>query len=115
VYGAAWDGQGGELLVPEGVWDPAALASELARLCGPVLALGSGLGTYGQVFREALGDRLLAADPSRWPISPRQVALLGRRQLDAGAAVDPALLLPVYFRLSEAEEKRRIEGLGARG
>lgn len=112
VYAAAWDGQSGECLLPEGVWNPPALAAELARLSGPVLALGSGLGTYGAIFREVLGVRLFAADPSRWPIPPRQVALLGWRELGAGQAVDPALLLPVYFRLSEAEERKRIAARG---
>lgn len=112
LYGAAWDGQTGALLVAEGAWDPPALAAELARFTRPVLALGSGLGTYGPLLREALGERLLATDPSRWPIPPRQVALLGVRELEAGRAVDPALFVPVYCRLSEAEEKKRVAALG---
>lgn len=112
VYGAAWDGLTGAPLVAEGVWDPAAFAAELARLAGPVLALGSGLGTYASLVADALGERLLPAPPDRWHVPPRQVALLGERERAEGRAADPALLVPLYHRLSEAEEKKkaRLQG-----
>lgn len=107
VYGGAWDGMTREVRIPEGVWDPAVFVRELSRIPGLALVLGSGLGTYRAVFQEALGDRLVEAAQSRWHIPPRQVALLAYGEAEAGRAVAPALLAPVYHRLSEAEERKR--------
>ncbi|MBI5014611.1 MAG: tRNA (adenosine(37)-N6)-threonylcarbamoyltransferase complex dimerization subunit type 1 TsaB [Deltaproteobacteria bacterium] len=113
VYGGAWDGRTGQRVVPEGVWEPSALAAALAEGTGPVLVLGSGLGPYAEIFSRALGERFLAVDSSRWAVAVRQVARLGLRELEAGRAVEPARLVPIYFRLSEAEEKKRLAALGA--
>lgn len=107
VYGAAWDGLTGASLVAEGAWGPEAFAAQLAGLARPVLGLGSGLGTYAALFADALGASLLPALSERWHVPPRQVALLGERERAAGRAGDPALLVPLYHRLSEAEEKKR--------
>ncbi|MBI5441551.1 MAG: tRNA (adenosine(37)-N6)-threonylcarbamoyltransferase complex dimerization subunit type 1 TsaB [Deltaproteobacteria bacterium] len=108
VYAAAWDGRTGARLLPEAARNPERFAAELAGLAeaGSCLLLGSGLSPYADRFREALGDRFLPAPPARWPIPPGQVALLGDRDFLAGNAVEPARLVPVYHRLSEAEERK---------
>ncbi|GAB4260862.1 MAG: tRNA (adenosine(37)-N6)-threonylcarbamoyltransferase complex dimerization subunit type 1 TsaB [Deferrisomatales bacterium] len=113
VYGAAFDGISGEVVQEEGAWDPEALARGLAEGPAPCLFLGSGLRPYREVFAEALGSRFLAAPPERWAVPPAQIARLGHEEFVSGGAMEPALLLPVYHRRSEAEEKRR-SGAGAR-
>lgn len=106
IYAAAFDGLTGRAVVGEGARDPAAFAADLAARNAPCLLLGSGLGPYASIFSGALGDRFLPAAEARWRIPPSQVALLGRAAWEAGLAVDPARLTPVYLRLSEAEAKR---------
>jgi tRNA threonylcarbamoyladenosine biosynthesis protein TsaB len=114
VYAGAWDGRTGAHLLPESAWEPSALLERLWEVPGPRILLGSGLGRYGAFFsRQPQGSFLLAA-AERWPVSPGQVALLGCREIGAGRVLDPALLVPAYHRLSEAEEKRggRRGGVG---
>ncbi|MDW7710122.1 MAG: tRNA (adenosine(37)-N6)-threonylcarbamoyltransferase complex dimerization subunit type 1 TsaB [Deferrisomatales bacterium] len=106
VYGAAYHGRSGACGVLPGAWLPRELADRARELGGPFLALGSGLGPYRAVFEEALGEGLCCAPPSRWHISPAQVALLGERAFREGRASPPAALAPVYLRRSEAEEAR---------
>jgi hypothetical protein len=97
-----------QVRVTEGAWEPAAFARELAAGPeGPILLGGTGLGTYDSVLGEILGQRLHRVDGSRWHVPPRHVALLAHAEVEAGRAVAPALLAPVYHRLSEAEEKKR--------
>lgn len=107
VYAAAWDGRTGALLLDEGAWEPRAFAEALAELGEPVLGVGSGLGPYRDALSVVLRERLLCTDRGRWPIDPRHVAALAHRDAEAGLGGDPALLAPVYHRLSEAEEKKR--------
>jgi tRNA threonylcarbamoyladenosine biosynthesis protein TsaB len=106
VYAAAWDGREGGLLLPEGAWNPEEFARRLAGFARPCLLTGSGLGPYAGAFAAPLGERLLAVPPERWAISPGQVAVIADRKAAAGQTEDPARLLPVYHRLSEAEEKK---------
>lgn len=106
VYGAVYDGQAWEAVVGEGAWMPEELARAVAGLEGDVLALGSGVGPYEEIFRRILGDRLTVATPERWNVDPAQVALLGHRAFLDRLAVPPERLAPVYHRISEAEEKR---------
>jgi tRNA threonylcarbamoyladenosine biosynthesis protein TsaB len=110
VYAAAYDGRSGETLLAEGAWDPAVFAQALSRFETACLVLGSGLGAYPDVFADALGERYLSAPPERWHIPPAEVALLGQREFEQGRAIDPALLIPVYHRLSEAEDAKRSRG-----
>lgn len=109
VYGAAYDGRSGEIVVREGASDADALARTLRRRDEPCLLIGSGLRLYAGVFGEILAERCIAAPHARWPIPPSQVALLGHDELEQGRGVDPALLVPVYHRASEAQEARGQE------
>ena len=106
VYGAAWDGLSGEERVAEGAWDPSSFSDRLCCVGGPLVMVGSGLRAYGELFRSAQGRALLEIPASRWLISPRQVALLAHEEVEAGRAVEPGTLSPVYHRLSEAEERK---------
>lgn len=110
VYAAAYRGRDGATAVPPGAWAPGELADRVRALGGSVLALGSGLGPYRAAFEEVLGETLSCAPPSRWHVSPGQVALLGERALREGRAGPPAALAPLYLRRSEAEEAKERQG-----
>jgi tRNA threonylcarbamoyladenosine biosynthesis protein TsaB len=80
-------------------------------LCGlikkPTLFLGDGLATYGGLFRERLGDKLLLPPLANRGARPACVAELGRRRLLRGERDLPEMLVPCYLRPSEAEVRRR--------
>jgi tRNA threonylcarbamoyladenosine biosynthesis protein TsaB len=107
VYAAAYDGRTGAAVVDEGAWDPRGFARAIAARGAVCLGLGSGFGPYADVFVEELGERLLLASPARWHIPPAEVARLGHEEFQHGRAIAPAVLIPTYHRLSEAEEVKR--------
>jgi tRNA threonylcarbamoyladenosine biosynthesis protein TsaB len=111
VYAGAFRGRDGYPLLPPAAWFPAKLAAELAPTTHPILALGSGLGPYRALFADALGERLLCAPETRWPVPPAQVALLAGEALARGEGRNPAAVSPVYLRKSEAEEARGTKGV----
>lgn len=90
-----------------------AAQSWAASLTEPVLLAGNGLAKYAEVFEAALGDRCSIADEGLWTPSGDSVldaAFAGHQEpslaqaLTDPASADPGLLLPVYTRLSDAEE-----------
>lgn len=97
---------------------PASAAAEWAALPdAPTILAGNGLAKYGGVFVDALGGRSQLADERLWtPTGASTVAAaLAERDEPALATIlrDPAhayanahpgILLPVYTRLSDAEE-----------
>lgn len=75
----------------------------------PILLAGNGLRKYADVFTEALGSRASLAPASSW--TPTGAALLSAawramRDGETGEG-EPALVLPIYTRLSDAEENER--------
>jgi N6-L-threonylcarbamoyladenine synthase len=96
-----------ERLTPERVAKPVDVAAEWAELDLPLLLAGNGLRTYASVFTEALGDNAVLAAEELWP--PYAHGLFGAwvASSDHGSG-DPADLLPVYTRLSDAEEDERV-------
>jgi len=107
VYAAAYDGGSGEAAMDEAAWDPACFAESLVKSKKKCLFTGSGLRTYFTLFKDILAENFLAAPPSRWSISPNQVAALGWEAFQRGEAVSVFELSPSYRRLSEAEEALR--------
>lgn len=106
----------------ERVGKPRAVAEAwAAELAEPMVLTGNGLAKHGAVFAEVLGDRATVADESLWtptgaslldaawaaggPASLRAIAGLPREA--AYAQAHPGALLPVYTRLSDAEEAER--------
>jgi N6-L-threonylcarbamoyladenine synthase len=79
-----------------------------AEATGEVALLGNGLAKYLDVFVEALGDRAVVLPAVAW--APTAAGLLAAAVLDLVAAfADPAaygpgVALPIYSRLSDAEE-----------
>jgi N6-L-threonylcarbamoyladenine synthase len=96
-------------LTPERVAKPSDVAEEWAQLARPLFLAGNGLRKYADVFSAALGDNAAFADEELWP--PYAHGLFGAwvGQLASGerGSGDPGDVLPVYTRLSDAEEDER--------
>jgi tRNA threonylcarbamoyl adenosine modification protein YeaZ len=107
VYPALFRGSGGgvERLGADRVAKPADVAAAwAASLDGPVLLAGDGLAKYADLFLDALGVRAELAPRSMWSptgASLVQAAWRGRVDEAGGSA---AAVLPIYTRLSDAEE-----------
>jgi tRNA threonylcarbamoyladenosine biosynthesis protein TsaB len=116
VYTAVYRTLEGRL---EHLWAPRAvapitLAEELrAATQEPIVFLGDGVAPFGPILLEILGARAhLAPADLRLP-SAVTVAELGGWALARGEATDPASLVPLYLRPSEAELAReRRERVG---
>ena len=65
--------------------------------------VGDGLVSYGAMLEKALGPLYLRGDADLDFPRASAAIRLGLARLAAGAESDPALILPVYIRLSEAE------------
>ena len=108
---------------------PREVAAEWAALDEPVALAGNALGKHAGVFRDALGDRGRVLAERVWVpdgaslieaawAARGEMTLSRMADLDPEAArraADPALLLPVYTRLSDAEEAERRAAAGMRG
>jgi tRNA threonylcarbamoyladenosine biosynthesis protein TsaB len=116
VYTALYRTDGGRL---ERLWEyralaPEALAAALEREHGgPVVFLGDGVATYAAVLRERLGEAARFAPPAQRLPSAVTVAELARAGLERGETADPATLVPLYLRPSEAELGRKRERVGS--
>ena len=108
VYAALY--RDGRRLGPDQAIAPAALARQLAVYDEPVAMLGDGFAPYEEIFAAALGARLRPVAAERRLIFAPAVLALAAERYAAGAFTPPQELLPVYLRLSEAEEKRRAAG-----
>lgn len=108
VYPALYRTAGGavERLSAERVADPAIVAAEWAELGEPMTITGNALAKYADVFHHA-GQ---IAPESFWPVSGAGVLAAYARAVAHGATGDgvPGSLLPIYTRLSDAEENERI-------
>jgi tRNA threonylcarbamoyladenosine biosynthesis protein TsaB len=116
VYAALHRTTGGRLerLGPDRAIAPRRLAEELAGdPGGPVVFVGDGVVSHGEVFRQVLGSAACLAPAGLRLPSAVTVADLARGPLARGEAGDPAALVPIYVRPSEAElarERRQHAG-----
>jgi N6-L-threonylcarbamoyladenine synthase len=97
---------------------PTEAAAAWAGLGQPMLLAGNGLQKYRDVFAEVLGPSAVFAEESLWTptgasaisaalaerVSP---SLAGALMNPQGTGMHPGVLLPVYTRLSDAEESER--------
>src|SRR5262245_24830501 len=116
VYAALYRTREGrlDLLEAPRAVSPATLVEELRDATeGPLVFMGDAVLPYGNVFVEALGSRArLAPADLRLP-SAVTVGELGGAALARGESADPADLVPLYVRPSEAElarERRQSAG-----
>ncbi len=114
VYPALFRCEGARALrlTPDRVAKPALAAEQWASETDePVLLCGNGLAKYREVFSAALGTGAVFADEATWwPAGAGLFAALAG--LEAGVAGslergDAGAVLPIYTRLSDAEENER--------
>jgi N6-L-threonylcarbamoyladenine synthase len=81
-------------------------ASELAE---PLVLAGNGLAKHAAAFADAFGARAKLAPEGLWAPSGSGLlaAYAAARSAGSAGSGDPATLLPVYTRLSDAEENER--------
>jgi len=93
-------------VAPDRVAKPADAAREWAQLGEPLTLAGNGLRKYRDVFAEALGTRATFADELLWAPYAQGLfrAFVAARAAGELGSGDPGELLPIYTRLSDAEE-----------
>jgi N6-L-threonylcarbamoyladenine synthase len=93
-------------LAPDRVGKPGDVAREWAALGEPLTLAGNGLRKYGELFAETLGDAATVADEKLWAPYAHGLfaAFVAGRAQDTLGSGDPGELLPIYTRLSDAEE-----------
>jgi tRNA threonylcarbamoyl adenosine modification protein YeaZ len=114
VYPALFRCGGGRAarLAPDRVAKPGDVADEWASGLGePVLLCGNGLAKYEEIFSAALGgSAAFTAEESWWPTGAGLFAALAGSDAGVAGALeqgDAGSLLPIYTRLSDAEENER--------
>lgn len=111
VYPALFECGGGEArrLTPDRVAKPADVAAEWVAARQPLLLTGNGLRKYGPLFAEALGQDALFADEQLWPPFATGLfhAWIAQLAGDDSGSGDVGDVLPVYTRLSDAEENEQ--------
>jgi tRNA threonylcarbamoyladenosine biosynthesis protein TsaB len=105
VYGALYESEGGELeeIIRQGAYAPDALFSRLPAH-RVISFLGSGVDVYGDKVRSYIRDKARFSDRS--PFIAREVGVLGYRLLSQKKGIRGEALEPIYFRRSQAEEKK---------
>jgi tRNA threonylcarbamoyladenosine biosynthesis protein TsaB len=94
--------------------DPALLTTDIQE---PVLMVGDGVLTYGQLWRQALGDKVAFAPIDLLYPSAAVIGLLAGIELKEGRSLDLASAVPLYIRASDAElsiERKKQPKLGDR-
>jgi N6-L-threonylcarbamoyladenine synthase len=120
VYPALFRCSGGaaERLTPDRVAAPPQVAREWAEtLDEPVVLIGNGMAKYADVFSAELGARaIVGAEETWWPSGSGLFAALAAQGAAAALATgDPGAVLPIYTRLSDAEENEAARAGGAAG
>jgi N6-L-threonylcarbamoyladenine synthase len=97
-------------ITPDSVAKPMEVAEEWSRLGEPLLLAGNGLRKHGAAFADALGSRATFSAEEQWPpyaagLFGAYVAALADNDLGTG---EPGSVLPVYTRLSDAEEAEAL-------
>jgi len=106
-----------ERLAPDEVATPADVAREWARLGEPLTLAGNGLRKYGDLFTDALGDGATLADELLWAPYAEGLfrAFAAARAAGELGSGEPGELLPIYTRLSDAEENEAARAGRASG
>jgi N6-L-threonylcarbamoyladenine synthase len=101
------------------VMRPGEAAAEWAALGEPLVLAGNGLVKYRDVFAESLGARAIIAEEALWTPTGGSCIQAAIAELESpslrlaldnpdAARLHPGVLLPVYTRLSDAEETERM-------
>lgn len=110
LYTAGY-GEGGRRFTEYLVLKPEELAEKLSDAGQQVVLTGDGLTQYSEVFEAALGASLRLAKPLLWMPDASVLIELAREKIDK-KQIEPYLkVLPIYIRLSDAEETAKREKL----
>ncbi len=93
------------------VLHPEELAERLSEADKPVILTGDGLTRYSDIFRAALGASLTLAKPLLWTPVASVLIGLAREKIDKDQIEPYFKVLPIYIRLSDAEETAKREKL----
>jgi N6-L-threonylcarbamoyladenine synthase/protein kinase Bud32 len=110
VYPALFRCENGSVsrLTPDTVSGPAEVAARWAEGLGEqILLAGDGLEKYAEVFAAALGDRAEIAPAAMWGPTGGSLLQAAWRTGAAREGGSVATVLPIYTRLSDAEEAER--------
>lgn len=110
VYPALFRVGGGrvERLSADEVTSPADIAHRWAAGTeGPLLLAGNAIAKHEAVFAETLGGRAIIAPRGEWSPTGESLLLEAFASCDPEVAPHPGVVLPVYTRLSDAEEAER--------
>ncbi|MGB9907742.1 MAG: tRNA (adenosine(37)-N6)-threonylcarbamoyltransferase complex dimerization subunit type 1 TsaB [Candidatus Saccharicenans sp.] len=107
VFAGAYSAGGGGLqeVIPAGVYNPSSFLGQLPA-SGPLSFIGTGSELYRSLIDQKIGTRALFWNRS-FHIAA-EVGLLGHRLLAGGQGLSPADLQPIYYRKSQAEEKKTV-------
>ncbi len=106
VYTATYD-ERGRRLTPYRVMAPAALAEELADRDRPALLVGDGTAVYEAIFRK-LPDQAATLGATALSHPNGEVLIeLAEERIDKGHGDPYFKVLPIYIRLSDAEENSK--------
>ena len=101
-----------EAVRPPFIADPATLAQELADdstlTQKPVFFNGSGLGPYGEVFKNAMGRHFISAPETAWNPDAVLLGKLALHRFREHGGDDPQTLQPLYLRRPDAVVKKRL-------
>jgi bifunctional N6-L-threonylcarbamoyladenine synthase / protein kinase Bud32 len=102
-------------VAPDRVAKPADVAREWSELGEPLTLAGNGLRKYGDLFAETLGEQATFADERLWaPYADGLfAAFAAARSAGELGSGDAGELLPIYTRLSDAEENEAARAANA--
>ncbi len=83
---------------------PEALAYELIELDARVIMVGDGISAYRDIFEGHLGSKVFFAPRDFWWPRGVDLAAIALERLSRGESDSPFELVPIYARLSQAEE-----------
>lgn len=108
VFAGVYSGEGNELkeVIPPGAYRPADFLSQL-----PADREYYFIGTGSSLYRQLIAERLdrAAVFPNRSFHLAAEVGLIGEKILTRGVGLSPEKLQPIYYRKSQAEEKKASE------
>lgn len=110
VYTAGYDKHGCRF-TDYMVLQPQELAEKLSEAGQSVVLTGDGLTQYSDIFRAALGTSLTVAEPILWTPDASVLIGLAREKIDKEQIEPYFKVLPIYIRLSDAEETAKRKKL----
>ncbi len=105
VFGCLYQVENSKLkeIVPAGAYEPGQFLTRLPA-GEQIYFIGTGADLYFPLFREKLGERAIITDRSYYLAS--EIGQLGEALLSQGKGLKPEQIEPVYYRPSQAEEKK---------